>query len=64
VHRGALAGTYVGASGSISLGVGAGANVLVGGSHRSIALQPISLEGHAGVNLALGVAGLTLRVVD
>ena len=62
VHRGALAGTYVGASGSISLGLGAGANVLVGGSHRSIALQPISVEGQAGVNLALGVAGLTLRL--
>jgi hypothetical protein len=64
VHRGALAGTYVGASGSISLGLGAGANVLIGGSHRSIALQPISVEGHAGVNLALGVAGLTLRLAD
>lgn len=59
-HHGALAGKYVGASGSVSVGVGANANVLVGGSHRTIALQPLSVEGQAGVNLALGVAGLTL----
>jgi hypothetical protein len=61
LHHGALAGTYGGASGSASLGVGVGANALVGGSHRSIALQPLSVEGQVGVNLALGVAGLTLR---
>ena len=62
-HHGALAGTYVGGSGSASLGVGVGANALIGGSHRSIALQPLSVEGQVGVNLALGVAGLTLRSV-
>ncbi|HEV2714832.1 MAG TPA: DUF992 domain-containing protein [Terriglobales bacterium] len=61
LHHGALAGTYVGASGGASLGVGVGANALVGGSHRSIALQPLSVEGHVGVNLALGIAGLTLQ---
>jgi hypothetical protein len=60
MHHGALAGTYVGGSGSVSVGLGANANVLVGGSHRSVALQPLSVEGQAGVNLALGVAGLTL----
>lgn len=60
-HHGALAGTYIGGSGSASFGVGVGANALVGGSHRSIALQPLSVEGNVGVNLALGVAGLTLR---
>jgi Protein of unknown function (DUF992) len=60
VPHGALAGKYVGASGGISVGLGASANVLVGGSHRSFALQPLSVEGQAGVNLALGVAGLTL----
>jgi Protein of unknown function (DUF992) len=63
VHHGALAGKYVGASGGASLGVGASANVLVGGSHRSFALQPLSVEGQVGVNLALGVAGLTLHSV-
>jgi len=62
-HHGALAGTYVGGSGSASFGVGVGANALVGGSHKSIALQPLSVEGNVGVNLALGVAGLTLRAV-
>lgn len=62
-HHGALAGTYVGASGSVSLGIGVGANALIGGWHRSITLQPLSFEGQAGVNLALGVAGLTLRAV-
>ena len=61
VHHGALAGKYVGASGSVSVGLGAGAHVLVGGSHRSFALQPVSVEGQAGVNLALGVASFTLR---
>jgi hypothetical protein len=61
LHHGALAGKYIGASGSASLGVGVGANALIGGSHRSIALQPLSVEGQVGVNLALGVAGLTLQ---
>lgn len=61
VGRGALVGTFVGAGGSASLGVGLGANVLVGGSHRTISLQPLSVEGQIGVNLALGVASLNLR---
>jgi uncharacterized protein DUF992 len=59
--RGAIAGTYVGASGDVSLGVGVGANVLIGGSRRSVMLQPVSTVGKVGVNLAVGVAGLTLR---
>jgi len=57
----ALAGKYVGATGDVSLGLGAGAKVLVGGSHQTVTLQPLSVEGQVGVNLALGVAGLTLR---
>ena len=61
--RGALAGTYVGASGSIGVGVGVGANVLVGGSNRTISLQPLSVEGSVGINLSLGVSGLTLTYV-
>jgi len=59
--QGGLAGTYVGASGDISLGVGVGANVMFGGSNKSVALQPISVEGQVGVNLALGIANLQLR---
>src|SRR5260221_13821424 len=58
--RGKLAGKYVGASGSVGVGVGVGANVLVGGSNRSISLQPLSVEGTVGINLSLGVSGLTL----
>jgi hypothetical protein len=56
-----LAGTYVGAAGDASFVVGAGANVLVGGSNRTVSLQPLSVSGDLGVNLALGVAGLRLR---
>ena len=62
VPAGALAGEYVGASGDIGLGVGAGANVLIGGSGRTIALQPLSLEGSIAVNIALGISMLKLRV--
>jgi len=58
---GALAGEYVGASGDLGLGLGAGANVLIGGSSRSFALQPVSLEGSVAVNVALGVSALKLR---
>ena len=59
--RGALAGHYVGASADVTLGVGLGANALIGGSHRSIALQPLSVEANTGVNLAAGVSELRLR---
>lgn len=57
----ALAGNYVGASGDIALGLGVGANALVGGSRRTIALQPVSVEGQVGINVALGAAGFRLR---
>ena len=60
---GALAGEYVGASGDIGLGLGAGVNVLVGGSGRSFALQPVSLEGSVAVNVVLGASGLQLRPI-
>ena len=55
----ALAGEFV-ARGDISVGVGVGANVLVGGTRKSVSLQPLSLEGQVGANLALGVARMTL----
>ena len=60
VH-GALAGEYVGASGEATVGVGLGANVLVGGSERTIALQPVSVQGQTGLNVAVGVTGLALK---
>ena len=64
IPSGALAGEFVGASGDVSVGVGAGANILVGGTRRSVSLQPLSLEGQVGVNLALGVARMTLTPVQ
>jgi hypothetical protein len=60
---GALTGEYVGASGDVGLGLGAGANVLLGGSGRTIALQPLSIQGSVAVNVALGVSMLKLRAV-
>lgn len=60
---GALTGRFVGASGDISVGLGAGANILIGGTAQSVSLQPLSVEGQVGLNLALGVAGLTLTPV-
>jgi hypothetical protein len=59
--RGALAGTYVGASADVAVGLGLGANALVGGSRRSVALQPVSVEANTGLNLAAGVSQLRLR---
>jgi hypothetical protein len=61
--RGGLAGEYLGVSGSVTAGVGAGANVLIGGSQRSFVLQPLSVEGQTGLDLTLGVSGLALRSV-
>lgn len=60
---GGLGGTYVGASGEVTLGVGGGANVLIGGSGRSVALQPLSLQGTVGLNAQLGVASLELAAL-
>ena len=58
---GALAGVYTGASAEATVGLGAGANVLFGGSNRTVTLQPVSVQGQAGLNLAVGVAGLELH---
>jgi hypothetical protein len=62
VAPGALAGEYVGASGDIGVGVGGGANVLIGGSARTFALQPLSLQGSIALNVVLGLSALKLRV--
>jgi hypothetical protein len=58
--RGALAGSYAGATAEATIGAGVGANALVGGSNQTVTLQPISVQGQSGLNLALGVGGLTL----
>jgi hypothetical protein len=61
IQRGDLQGTYVGASASATVGVGLGANALVGGSNNTIAFQPLSGQGQVGLSVAAGVAGMDLR---
>jgi hypothetical protein len=63
IHAGALAGHYGGVTGSAAVGVGAGANVLVGGFNRSFTLQPVSIQGQTGLNVAAGIGAMTLRYV-
>ena len=57
---GSLTGTYGGATASVTVGVGVGANVLTGGSNNTISLQPVSIEGGTGLNVAGGVASMIL----
>jgi hypothetical protein len=61
IGPGDLAGNYGGVTAGAAVGVGGNANMLVGGSNSSIALQPLSLQGQAGLNLAVGVAALELH---
>jgi hypothetical protein len=61
VAKGALAGDYGGATASATVGAGVGANVLLGGSNKQITLQPVSVEGSAGLNVAAGVAAVSLK---
>lgn len=61
LRPGELNGKYTGVSAQAAIALGAGANALVGGSRRSVVLQPLSVEGQTGLNLAVGVAQLTLR---
>ena len=60
---GALQGSYAGAAAEASVIAGIGANALIGGSNRTVALQPFSVQGQVGLNLAAGVAGLDLQWV-
>jgi len=59
--QGDLAGKYAGADASATIGLGAGGNVLLGGSNRSIALQPLSVQGGVGLGVAAGLESLELR---
>lgn len=61
VAPGALAGDYVGAQGSVAVGAGAGGAVLVGGSNKTISLQPISVSAETGLNLSAGIGNLSLQ---
>jgi hypothetical protein len=62
-RRGVLAGSYAGASAEATVGAGLGANLLVGGNDRSVALQPLSVGGQVGLNVAAGVAEISLQFV-
>jgi len=59
--RRALRGNYEAANGSVMSNLGLGTNVLIGGSQRTIFLQPLSAEGQIGINLAAGVSNLSIR---
>jgi Protein of unknown function (DUF992) len=60
-RAGMLAGTYAGASAEVSVAAGLGANVLVGGSNRTVALQPLSVQGQVGLDIAAGIGQLELH---
>jgi outer membrane protein OmpA-like peptidoglycan-associated protein len=60
-RAGALQGDYAGATASATIGAGIGANVLIGGFDKSIALQPVSFEGNVGFNVAAGIGEISLR---
>jgi hypothetical protein len=60
VGAGALAGDYGGVTAAVAIGYGVGANALIGGSKNTIALQPLSVEGMQGLNVAGGIGILTL----
>jgi hypothetical protein len=61
-YAGMLSGNYVGATAEATVAVGLGANVLVGGSNSSVALQPVSIQEQSGFNIAAGVGDLSLRL--
>ncbi len=63
VSRGALSGTYVGVSADVAAGAGLGANVLIGGG-ESVALQPLSVTGSKGINIAAGLSQVQLKSVN
>jgi hypothetical protein len=63
-YAGMLTGTYVGASAEATVAAGLGANVLVGGSNRSVALQPLSVQGQVGLNIAAGIGSLEIHLAQ
>jgi hypothetical protein len=61
VRPGALDGDYVGVSAGVTAGVGVGASVLVGGFDKSFSLQPLSVSGNEGLNIAAGIGSISLK---
>lgn len=62
--KASIAGTYTGVSADAALGLGVGAKVLVGGLNGTVSLQPLSIEAEEGLNVAVGISSLTLRLAD
>lgn len=60
-QAGSLAGDYRGVSAEATAAVGAGVNLLVGGSNQTFSLQPLSIQAQDGVNVAVGIAEIQLR---
>jgi hypothetical protein len=63
-YTGMLSGTYAGATAEMTIAAGLGANVLVGGSNHTVALQPLSVQGQVGLNIAAGVGALELHLAQ
>jgi hypothetical protein len=63
VPRGALAGTYGGVGSNASVGLGFGGNFLIGGNGNTYSLQPLSVQGQTGLNVAAGIVNLDLTAV-
>ena len=63
-YAGMLTGTYAGATAEATIAAGLGANVLVGGSNHSVALQPLSVQGQVGLNIAAGIGALELHLAQ
>lgn len=63
LKAGSLKGSYTGVSAEATVGIGVGANVLIGGFKKSINLQPVSVQAQTGLNIAGGVESLHLRSV-
>ena len=64
LKSGSLRGSYQGVSAEATVGIGLGANVLIGGFKKSINLQPISVQAQIGLNIAAGLGSLNLRPVS
>ena len=56
-----LSGNYGGVSAEATVGLGVGANALIGGSNKNIILQPLSVQAQQGLNISAGIAALQLR---
>jgi hypothetical protein len=63
-YLGMLTGSYAGATAEFSVAAGLGANVLIGGSNRTVALQPVSVQGQVGLDIAGGIGALELHPVQ